>query len=145
MLGLAVFGAPVERALGAGRYLAYYFACVIAAAFTQLIVQWAAGSFSPTVGASGAVFGLLLAYAWLFPHHRIFLLFPPVPVPARVFAGGYAAIELLLGLGTSSGVAHFAHLGGMLGGFALLHHWKLPPMPADQPAPADDGPGRLRD
>ena len=143
MLGLAMFGAPVERMLGAKRYLGYYLACVIAAALTQLVVQWAAGSFSPTVGASGAVFGLLLAYAYLFPHHRIFLLFPPMPVPARIFAAGYAAIELLLGLGTSSSVAHFAHLGGMLGGLALMRHWKLRPVPAE-PAPKDEA-ARVRD
>jgi membrane associated rhomboid family serine protease len=78
------------------------------------------------VGASGGVFGLVLGYAMLFPHHRVVLLFPPIPMPARVFAGAYAAIELLLGVfASASGVAHFAHLGGMAGGWLLLRHWGL--------------------
>jgi membrane associated rhomboid family serine protease len=72
------------------------------------------------------VFGLLLGYAVLFPHQRVMLLFPPIPMKARVFVGVYAAIELALGLGASStGVAHFAHLGGMVGGWLLLRHWKV--------------------
>jgi membrane associated rhomboid family serine protease len=126
MFGLYMFGGPLEQALGRGRFLLYYFACVIAAAVTQLVVLWLANTFAPTVGASGGVFGLVLGYAMLFPHHRVVLLFPPIPMPARVFAGAYAAIELLLGVfASASGVAHFAHLGGMAGGWLLLRHWGL--------------------
>jgi membrane associated rhomboid family serine protease len=75
----------------------------------------------PTVGASGGVFGLLLAYAMYFPHNRIMLIFPPIPMPARIFVIVYAGLELLLGVtGTQEGVAHFAHLGGLVGGYLML-------------------------
>ena len=126
MFGLYMFGGPLEVALGRRRFLLYYFACVVAAAITQLVVLRLANTFAPTVGASGGVLGLLLGYAMLFPHHRILLLFPPIPMPARVFAAVYAAIELALGVFASqSGVAHFAHLGGMAGGWLLLRRWGL--------------------
>jgi membrane associated rhomboid family serine protease len=132
MLGLYMFGAPLERALGPKRFVFYYLACVVSAAITQLVVLGIAGTFVPTVGASGGVFGLLLAYAVMFPHHRIMLLFPPIPMPARRFAALYAGIELALGIvGTSSGVAHFAHLGGMIGGFLLLRGWHVRAMPGE--------------
>jgi membrane associated rhomboid family serine protease len=73
------------------------------------------------VGASGGVFGLVLAYAVLFPHRRVLLLIPPIPMSARTFAIGYAALELFLGITqTAAGIAHFAHLGGMVGGFIYL-------------------------
>ena len=87
----------------------------------------ASGTFYPTVGASGGVFGLLLAYAIYFPNNRIMLLFPPIPMPARLFVVLYALLELYLGVtGTQAGVAHFAHLGGMIGGFAMLRYWRGP-------------------
>lgn len=126
MFGLYMFGGPLEQELGRRRFVAYYFACVLAAALTQLVVLRLAGTFAPTVGASGGVFGLLLGYAMRFPHHRILLLIPPIPMPARVFAAVYAAIELALGiLGSQQGIAHFAHLGGMAGGWLLLRHWSI--------------------
>ena len=82
------------------------------------------GSAYPTAGASGAVFGLLLAYALRFPQRRLMLLFPPIPMRAPVFAVVYGVIELVLGVtGTQEGVAHFAHLGGMAGGFLVLWYW----------------------
>lgn len=127
MFGLWMFGSPIERHFGARRFLLYFVTCAIAAALTQLIVLNVTNTFIPTLGASGGVFGLLLAYAVLFPRERILLLVPPVPVPARVFAGVYAGIELLLGLGGPGTVAHFAHLGGMLGGVLLLWQWKVRP------------------
>jgi len=78
---------------------------------------------APTVGASGAMFGLLLAFGWYFPQRRVMLLFPPIPMPARVFVALYGAIELGLGVtGTANGVAHFAHLGGMFGGFLMIQY-----------------------
>ena len=125
MLGLYSFGSDLERVWGSRRYLAYYTTCVLTAAITQLLFAAVTGSAYPTVGASGGVFGLLLAYAMLFPHRTVMLLFPPIPMKAPVFAIVYGAIELFLGVtGTQEGVAHFAHLGGMLGGFVLLSSWR---------------------
>jgi membrane associated rhomboid family serine protease len=126
MLGLFMFGSEVERVLGYRRYFTYYFVSVLAAALAQLVMSaLAAGPPYPTVGASGGVFGLLLAYGMFFPRRMVMLLFPPIPMPARVFVFVYAAIELYLGVtGTQAGVAHFAHLGGMLGGFLMLRRWR---------------------
>jgi membrane associated rhomboid family serine protease len=125
MLALYMFGSAVERVFGERRYLVYYFACVVSAAVTQLLVANLMNAVYPTIGASGGVFGLLLAYAIYFPNNRVMLLFPPIPMPARVFVVLYAALELYLGVtGTQEGVAHFAHLGGMIGGYALLRFWR---------------------
>ncbi len=125
MLALYMFGGAIERVFGERRYLVYYFVCVISAGITQLAVAALTGAIYPTIGASGGVFGLLLAYAIYFPHNRVMLLFPPIPLPARVFVLLYAAIELFLGVtGSQEGVAHFAHLGGMVGGYALLRLWR---------------------
>jgi len=128
MFALYMFGGPLEQVWGGRRYLLYYGACVVSAAIAQLVVAQVSGDVYPTVGASGGVFGLLLAFAIYFPHTRIMLLFPPIPMPARVFAVLYAALELVLGVtGTQEGVAHFAHLGGMVGGYALLRWWGATP------------------
>lgn len=128
MFALYMFGAPVERVFGPRRYLIYYFVCVLSAAIVQLLTSAITGAVYPTVGASGGVFGLLLAYAIYFPHNRVMLLFPPIPMPARVFVVLYAALELFLGVtGTQEGVAHFAHLGGLVGGFILLRLWRSSP------------------
>ena len=125
MFALWMFGGMVERVFGTRRYLMYYFVCVISAALTQLAFSVFSGGIYPTVGASGGVFGLLLAYARYFPNNRVMLLFPPIPMRARTFVLLYAVIELFLGVtGTQEGVAHFAHLGGMLGGFLLLSSWR---------------------
>ena len=126
MFGLYMFGSAIEQTLGTRRYVVYYFACVVAAAITQLIVLGLTGSFVPTVGASGGVFGLVLGFAMFFPHQRIVLLIPPIPMSARTFAILYAVVELALGVfGSTQGIAHFAHLGGMAGGWLLLRHWGL--------------------
>jgi len=125
MFALYMFGGAIERVFGARRYLAYYLVCVVSAALTQLVFARVTGAFYPTVGASGGVFGLLLAYAMYFPNNRIMLMFPPIPMPARVFVVIYALLELYLGVtGTQAGVAHFAHLGGLVGGFAMLRYWR---------------------
>ncbi len=127
MFALYMFGGAVERVFGGRRYLAYYLVCVVSAAITQLVVAGVTGMLYPTVGASGGVFGLLLAYAMYFPHSRVMLLFPPIALPARVFVFVYAGLELYLGVtGTQEGVAHFAHLGGMIGGLAMLRYWGGP-------------------
>ncbi len=126
MFGLYMFGGALEHVLGRRRFIVYYFACVVAAAITQLVVLQLSGTFVPTVGASGGVFGLVLGYAMFFTHHRIVLLIPPIPMSARTFAVVYAVVELALGVFASQqGIAHFAHLGGMAGGWLLLRHWGL--------------------
>jgi len=113
---------------GPRRYLTYYLVCVLSAAIAQLLTAAITGAVYPTVGASGGVFGLLLAYAIYFPHSRIMLIFPPIPMPARVFVVVYAVLELFLGVtGTEEGVAHFAHLGGLLGGCIMIRYWRSTP------------------
>ena len=118
MLALYMFGSDIERLFGSRFFLQYYLACVIAAAVTHLVVTgWMGAAPGPTVGASGGMFGILLAFGWFFPRRRVLLIFPPIPMPARLFVIVYGVLELVLGVtGTARGVAHFAHLGGMLGG-----------------------------
>jgi membrane associated rhomboid family serine protease len=99
--------------------------CVIAAGVTQLAVEYVFGNGEPTLGASGGIFGILLAFALLFPRTRILLYFA-IPVPAWLFVTGYAVIELFFGVtGRQASVAHFAHLGGMLGGALMMLYWRL--------------------
>jgi membrane associated rhomboid family serine protease len=126
MLGLWMFGAEIERYAGPWRLLACYFASVITAALTQMVVPGLLGAPpAPTIGASGGVFGLLLAYALLFPRRKVVPLIPPIPMPAWVFATIYAALELFMGVtGTLSGIAHFAHLGGMIGSAFVVAQWR---------------------
>jgi len=126
MLALFMFGSEIERVWGERRYLVYYFACVAGAAAAQLIVtNLQAGPPYPTLGASGGVFGLLLAFGMMFPRRMIILIFPPIPMPAWLFVTVYGAIELVLGVtGTQAGVAHFAHLGGMAAGFVMIQYWR---------------------
>jgi len=132
MLALLMFGAPLEYTWGNKRFLTYYLVCVVGAGLCQLVVaSWAVsqgGGAYPTIGASGGVFGLLLAFGMLFPHRRIMLLIPPIPMKARTFVILYGLIELYLGVtGTAPGVAHFAHLGGMLFGWLLIRYWRGQP------------------
>jgi membrane associated rhomboid family serine protease len=125
MLALYMFGGEIERLLGSRHFLAYYLVCVIGAAITQLLVTGGAQRVPiPTVGASGGVFGLLLAFGLAFPRRTIMLLFPPIPMPAWLFVTLYGLLELYLGVtGSGQGVAHFAHLGGMAAGYVLLAYW----------------------
>jgi membrane associated rhomboid family serine protease len=99
---------------------------VVTAALTQLIVPaWLGAPPAPTIGASGGVFGLLLTYALMFPHRKVVPLIPPIPMPAWLFAALYAGVELFLGVtGSLSGVAHFAHLGGMIGSALVVMQWR---------------------
>jgi membrane associated rhomboid family serine protease len=89
-------------------------------------VSTATGTPYATVGASGGVFGVLLAFGRLFPHRMVMLLFPPVPMPAWLLVTLFGAIEVINGVwGTQAGIAHFAHLGGMLGALMVLHRWRI--------------------
>jgi membrane associated rhomboid family serine protease len=125
MFALWMFGHDCERVLGPRRYLALYFAAVLSASLLQLLVVSLSGAVYPTVGASGGVFGVLLAFGMLFPERRVLLLFPPIPMPAWLLVTLYGVVELANGvLGTQAGVAHFAHLGGMLGAYLVLRRWR---------------------
>ena len=127
MYALWMFGSDVERAIGPRHYLTLYFASLLSSSATQLLVvsmMTSAGVY-PTVGASGAIFGILLAFGMLFPRRTIVLLIPPIPMPAIVFVILYALLELFSGIfGTNQGVAHFAHLGGMIGAYLTFRHWR---------------------
>jgi membrane associated rhomboid family serine protease len=130
MFALFMFGRALEYFWGSRRFTVFYLACVIAAAATQLLTASLAGSMEATLGASGGVFGLLLAFAMYFPRQRITLLFPPIPMPAWLFVTLYGVLELVLGVtNTQAGVAHFAHLGGMLGGALVILYWRARRIP----------------
>jgi membrane associated rhomboid family serine protease len=124
MLALYMFGGQIERLYGPRFFLLYYFGCVVSAALVHLVITaWMGAPRVPMVGASGAVYGLLLAFAVHFPNQRVMLLFPPIPMPARVFVALFAVLELFFGITqTAAGVAHFAHLGGMLGGWLMIQY-----------------------
>jgi len=124
MLGLWMFGGELERLWGQRRFIQMLVASAIAAALVQLVFSAVIDSPVPTVGASGALFGLLLCYGMLFPNRVIMPLFPPIPMKARTFVIVFGALELFLGVSGATGVAHFAHLGGMLGAWLLLLHWR---------------------
>lgn len=160
MLGLWVFGADLERLWGRNRYLQLLAAGTLTAAVAQLLVNMALGNLAPTLGASGAIFGLLLAYGLVFPQRQFDLLgllpmllistgndflgmvgmvlfvvmltsrgslpfLQPIPVKAMVMVAIYGAVELYMGVtGTRSGIAHFAHLGGMLGAWLMINWWR---------------------
>ena len=125
MFGLYMFGSEAERLFGSRFFALYYLASVVAAGITHLVItSFIGGPAIPVVGASGGVYGLLLAFGVYFPHRTVVLLIPPIPMKARTFVCVFAAIELVFGVtGTASGVAHFAHLGGMLGG-GLMILWR---------------------
>ena len=126
MFGLYMFGSEIERLFGSRRYAVYYFLCVVGAALMHMIVtQVARLPLAPLVGASGGVFGLLLAFGMAWPHRKVMLIFPPIPMPAWLFVTLYGALELYLGITqTLQGIAHFAHLGGMATGFVLIRYWR---------------------
>lgn len=136
MLALYMLGGPIERVLGSRHFLIYYLVCVVGAAVLQLLtIEYFTGGFYPTVGASGGVFGVLFAFALLFPREKLILFPIPIPMPAWLFVTLYGAAELFFGVtGTMAGIAHFAHLGGMLFGFLLLQYWrgKLPLKPRNR-------------
>lgn len=128
-IALYQFGARIEMVWGAQRYLAFFLVCVVGAGLCQLLfMAMMPGTAGPTLGASGGVYGLLLAYAMLFPRERVMLLIPPVPMSARTLVIVFGALSLLMGMtGTGGGIAHFAHLGGMLFGWLLIRYWRGQP------------------
>ncbi len=125
MFALWMFGRTMEVVWGSQRFAIYYGVCVLGAAFAQIAMAYISGEPSVTVGASGGVFGVLLAFGMTFPNQRILLLIPPIPLKAKYFVIIYGVIELYFGLSRpSSGVAHFAHLGGMVVGLILILYWR---------------------
>lgn len=137
MFALWMFGRGLEAEMGTKRFLIYYFVCGIGAALVQLGIAFidinnyetyqALYSYllTPTVGASGAVFGLLLAFGMMHPNDIIMLLIPPIPIKAKWFVVIYGCIELfLIIINAQDGIAHFAHLGGMFFGWLLLVWWR---------------------
>ncbi|MBR5541710.1 MAG: rhomboid family intramembrane serine protease [Bacteroides sp.] len=148
MFAVWMFGRTLEQVLGSKRFFTYFMVCGIGAGLVQEVVQYVQYAtqlshydgvntglavipmeeylnLMTTVGASGAVYGILLAFGMLFPNSQMFVFPIPFPVKAKFFVIGYAIIELISGLGTSGdGVAHFAHLGGMIFGFFLIVYWR---------------------
>lgn len=131
MMGIWMFGAELERVWGPKRYSQFMLASIFTAALTQLLMSQLNGSMNPTVGISGGLFGLLLAFGMMFPNRIIVPLIPPIPMKAKIFVAIFGGLELILGVtGTQAGVAHFAHLGGMLGGWLMIRYWRgQPPFP----------------
>jgi membrane associated rhomboid family serine protease len=126
MFALFMFGKWMEEAWGPKRYAIYYLVTGVGAGLVQLLVCFLSGGASMTIGASGAVFGLLLAFGMTFPNVPMMLIFFPVPIKAKYLVAGYGVVEFFYGLAGSAGdnVAHFAHLGGMLFGIVLILFWR---------------------
>jgi rhomboid family protein len=126
MFALYMFGGQLERLFGPKRFLNLYLASIITAGLSQLAYASFTGADPyPTIGASGGVFGVLLAFAMYFPRQTIVLLIPPIPMPAWLFVTLYGVLELFLGVsGMEVNVAHFAHLGGMLGAWLMIQYWR---------------------
>lgn len=148
MFSLWMFGRLIEGTMGSRRFLTYYFVCGIGAGLCQEV--WQAGEYYltgmyeylfvtdgvlrlpmadflnrwTTIGASGACYGILLAFGMTYPNERIMLLIPPIPMKAKYFVVGYAAIELFSAFTSNGNIAHFAHLGGMLFGLLLILYWR---------------------
>ncbi|MCQ2177920.1 MAG: rhomboid family intramembrane serine protease [Bacteroidales bacterium] len=127
MYALLIFGSVVERIIGEKKFLILYLVSGLGAAAFHMAVMalFGGGTSAPVVGASGAIYGVILTYAMLFPDSRLTLLFPPVTLSARKMVIIFAAIEILTGVFLSGdGIAHFAHLGGMIFAFLLIFYWK---------------------
>ena len=125
MFAAYMFGITLERVWGPKRYLFFYLFTGVGAGLIQTLVAYLTGGYSPTIGASGAVFGILLAFGMMYPNVPLYIMFIPVPVKAKYLVIGYGLLELYLGFSNRAGdnVAHFAHLGGMLFGIILILYW----------------------
>lgn len=126
MYTLFIFGSVLENVWGTRKFLTFYFVTGVGAALVNIGVQYLTGSFALTVGASGAIYGILMGYAMLYPDSMLTLIFPPVSMKAKWFVLIFAGIELLLGISNNpaDNVAHFAHLGGLVFAFLLIMYWK---------------------
>lgn len=135
MYSLVVFGMVVERALGTRKFLLFYFITGLGAVALHTAVEWLeinylgadiySAMYTPMVGASGAIYGVLVAFAMLYPQARLTLIFPPITLDAKWWVIIFIGIELFTGIaGTRLGIAHFAHLGGALFGFLLIQYWR---------------------
>lgn len=126
MYTLFIFGSVLENVWGTRKFLTFYFVTGIGAALVNIGVQYLTGSFALTVGASGAIYGVLMGYAMLYPDSMLTLIFPPVSLKAKWFVLIFAGIELMLGISNNpaDNVAHFAHLGGLIFAFLLIMYWK---------------------
>lgn len=140
MYSLLMFGSILERSLGPKKYLIFYFVTGLGAVALHTGVEWMQARVfiangiaqayqqllvTPTLGASGAIYGVLIGFAMLYPQARLTLIFPPIPMTAKWLVIIFAAIELFSGInGIQDGVAHFAHLGGMLFGWLLIRWWR---------------------
>ena len=127
MFAVWMFGSVMERVWGPKKFLFYYIVCGIGAGIIQEMVQLYFFADIPTLGASGAVYGILLAFGMTFPNERLFIIPFPFPIKAKWLILGYIVIELVSAMGQSDGVAHMAHLGGMLFGFLLIRYWQKHP------------------
>ncbi len=125
MFGLYMFGRILENVWGAKRFLFFYLACGVGAAITHLAMQYIMGGNAAAVGASGAVMGIFVAFAYLFPNTELMIIPIPVPIKAKWVALVYILIDLFGGIGQMQGdnIAHFAHLGGALTGFIIVFFW----------------------
>ena len=130
MFGLYIFGSMVERVLGASRFLKLYLICGLGSLIAHILIQYYLNinygqiHFPGVVGASGAIMGITIAYAVMFPNHKLMLLFPPIPIKAKYLAAAFIIIDLYSGLsGSQNGVANWAHLGGALTGFIMMRTW----------------------
>jgi membrane associated rhomboid family serine protease len=124
MLVLWMFGSDLERLWGGKRYVIFVVASILAAAIAQLAWTWIIGSRAPTVGFSGATYGLLLGFGMMFPNRMVMMLIPPIPMKAKYFVMVFVVIELVMGLRGRDGTAHFAQLGGMVGGLIMILYWR---------------------
>ena len=126
MYMLFIFGSVLDNGWGTKKFLTFYFVTGIGAALVNIGVQYLTGSFALTVGASGAIYGILMGYAMLHPDSMLTLILPPVSMKAKWFVLIFAGIELLLGISNNpaDNVAHFAHLGGLIFAFLLIMFWK---------------------
>lgn len=125
MFGLWMFGKILENLWGPKRFLFFYLACGLGAAFAHLAVQYITGNYAYAVGASGAVMGIFIAFGYLFPNTQLYLMFIPIPIKAKYVMIGLVALDLFGGFAQISGdnIAHFAHLGGAITGFIIVLFW----------------------
>ena len=126
MFGLYMFGKILESVLGSKRFFLLYFLSGLGAALLQLLIYQLQGSPAIMIGASGAIFGILAAFAMMFPNVELMIIFLPIPIKAKYIVPIYAVLELFFGIANFSkdNIAHFAHLGGAVVGFILIKIWK---------------------